>query len=84
MSFFIRVFVYSLQMITNIFRKGRKQSVRSIHILLASYLFLLFSCTSHPENVSRVDALPEICPDYTDVTIPVELAPLNFGMADED
>ena len=71
-------------MITNIFRKGRKQSVRGIHILLASYLFLLFSCTSHPENVSRVDALPEIYPDYTNVTIPVGLAPLNFGMADED
>lgn len=42
------------------------------------------SCSSNPENVNSVDALPEIYPDYTDVTIPVGLAPLNFGMADED
>jgi hypothetical protein len=40
-------------------------------------------CHSKPENVSKTDALPEIYPDYVDVTIPVGIAPLNFAMADE-
>jgi len=71
-------------MITYIFRKGGKYGVRGIRILLAYFLCILSSCSSNPENVNSVDALPEIYPDYTDVTIPVGLAPLNFGMADED
>ena len=43
----------------------------------------LMGCHSKPENVSKTDALPEIYPDYVDVTIPVGIAPLNFAMADE-
>lgn len=31
----------------------------------------------------RVDVLPEIYPDYIGVTIPAEIAPMNFCMADE-
>jgi len=37
------------------------------------------SC-SRPENVKLTDALPPIYPDYTDVTIPLNVAPLNFLM----
>ena len=44
---------------------------------------LLIACGNKPANVSQVDALPEIYPDYVDVTIPVGLAPLNFSMSDE-
>ena len=47
-------------------------------------LLAFTSCSSRPENVNRVEAQPEIYPDYTSVTIPVGLAPLNFCMADED
>ena len=44
---------------------------------------MLFACSSRPENVQHVDRLPEIYPDYTGVTVPVGIAPLNFSMADD-
>ena len=53
------------------------------HYLLLFFLFLM-GCSSKPTNVSKVEAWPEIYPDYIGVTIPVGLAPLNFSMADED
>lgn len=46
--------------------------------------WLLSSCNSTPENVSKVDQLPNIYPDYIGVTIPVEMAPLNFDCPDAD
>lgn len=46
--------------------------------------WLLTSCNSMPENVSKVDKLPNIYPDYIGVTIPVEMAPLNFDCPDAD
>ena len=51
--------------------------------LCASVLFLV-SCTSAVENPAKVDELPKIYPDYTGVTIPAEIAPLNFNILDED
>ena len=44
---------------------------------------MLLACSSRPENVQHVDRLPEIYPDYTGVTVPVGIAPLNFSMADD-
>lgn len=41
---------------------------------------LFTSCTDVPENVTKTDKLPPIFPDYTDVTIPVGIAPLNFNV----
>ena len=41
-------------------------------------LLLLFSCTDSPKNPIGESKLPAIYPDYTDVTIPVGIAPLNF------
>jgi len=38
-------------------------------------------CSQRPTDVSAVASVPEIFPDYVDVTIPVGIAPLNFGMA---
>ena len=49
-----------------------------------SFCLCLMACSTKPANVSKVDAWPEIYPDYVDVTIPVGLAPLDFAMADED
>ena len=43
-----------------------------------SFLFLLSACTPTPENVQKSDLLPPLYPDYCDVTIPVNIAPLNF------
>ena len=51
--------------------------------LCASVLFLV-SCTSVVENPTKVDELPKIYPDYTGVTIPAEIAPLNFNSIDAD
>ena len=41
-------------------------------------IILLAACTPTPKDVQLVDALPPIYPDYCDVTIPVNIAPLNF------
>lgn len=43
----------------------------------------LVGCESRPENPTKVDALPAIYPDYIGVTIPAEIAPLNFNNAGE-
>ena len=47
-------------------------------IWLLTVLFSLFSCTPHPENARKIKELPPLYPDYTNVTIPVNIAPLNF------
>ena len=44
----------------------------------------LCSCATRPDITSHVDACPEIFPDYTDVTVPVNIAPLNFEVTDEN
>ena len=51
-------------------------------LILALGCLLLASCTSPVENARQEDGLPRIYPDYPGVTIPVNIAPLNFCMAD--
>ena len=46
-------------------------------------LMLVVGCHSHPTDVRQENQLPAIWPDYTGVTIPVGIAPLNFAMADD-
>jgi Tol biopolymer transport system component len=46
-------------------------------------LWVQTACTYRPHDVVEVAAFPEIFPDYIGVTIPVEIAPLNFSMMDE-
>ena len=46
-----------------------------------SLLLLLAGCSGHPSlpsNYTQVDAEPGIWPDYKDVTVPPNIAPLNF------
>jgi len=44
-------------------------------------VFLLMACgTSVPETYTESDRMPKIYPDYTDVTIPVNIAPLTFEL----
>ena len=49
------------------------------------YLFLLFiisySCSYNEKDVEITDALPPIFPDYISTTIPYNISPLNFGIA---
>ena len=46
-------------------------------------LLTLFACTPTPSKVTKSEALPPIYPDYADVTIPVNIAPLNFLVRDD-
>src|SRR5665648_1198280 len=42
-------------------------------------LFLLFSCNNHPDgNIVNIEKKAVIEPDYSEVTIPLNIAPLNF------
>ena len=42
---------------------------------------LLLSCRhSVPEQYDKSDVSPKIYPDYADVTIPVNIAPLSFEL----
>lgn len=52
--------------------------------LLPLLVLVLTGCHSTPVDVTRVNELPDIYPDYVGVTIPVGIAPLNFSMADDE
>ena len=48
-------------------------------ITFAGYCLTLVGCAvGLPESYTQKDELPAIYPDYTDVTIPVNIAPLSF------
>jgi Tol biopolymer transport system component len=50
-------------------------------LLIILFVFgLFFSCTEKVNNPVKVDAVPAIFPDYTDVSIPATIAPLNFTL----
>lgn len=52
-------------------------------IIMAVIILGMTACREELKNVVWVDACPPIFPDYTEVTIPVGIAPLNFNSADE-
>ena len=62
---------------------GRKMKKLIISLCLCASVFQLLSCSSGPENPTMVDQLPAIYPDYVGVTVPTEIAPLNFNSTDE-
>ncbi|MBE6339209.1 MAG: hypothetical protein E7069_00540 [Bacteroidales bacterium] len=43
-------------------------------------LGILTACVQKPENALEVNSLPNIYPDYIGVTIPAEIAPMNFDV----
>lgn len=52
---------------------------RLLYILTTLVMTVLLpSCTPTPKDVVKQDVLPPIYPDYCDVTIPENIAPLNF------
>jgi len=53
-------------------------------LFFAAFLPMLLACQQAmvPENFAQSDELPPIWPDYVDVTVPVNIAPLTF-MLDE-
>ena len=62
----------------------KKRYLYSCFQLLAIAILLLSSCASHPDVPSssrEAKCLPEIFPDYCGVTIPCNIAPLNFMLS---
>lgn len=51
-------------------------------LLLMAVLFMA-ACNQRPSNERQVGAQPRIFPDYVGVTVPADIAPLNFAMADD-
>ena len=54
------------------------------YLIIFFSLFLMASCTQLPEHPAKSGTWPAIVPDYVGVTIPAEIAPLNFYVADEE
>ena len=52
--------------------------------MLGAGCWMMASCTETVNDAKQETAQPHIYPDYVGVTIPVNIAPLNFGMADEN
>jgi hypothetical protein len=46
--------------------------------LIVVISYTLTCCNRRPENIKEAQVLPPIYPDYMDVTIPFNIAPLNF------
>lgn len=58
---------------------------QSFHVgLLTLLVLVIMGCHSKPVDVKEVAELPVIWPDYVGVTIPTDIAPLNFSMADDE
>ena len=55
----------------------------AVDIIVFVGLCLMMACTSKPHDVEEVASYPDIYPDYIGVTIPIEIAPLNFSINDE-
>ena len=67
--------------ITGIFRHALDDQLKWIKLL--SLIFISFACTPQPQNVTNLSAPAPIYPDYTDITIPYNIAPLNFLLRNE-
>jgi|WetSurMetagenome_2_1015567.scaffolds.fasta_scaffold00009_77 hypothetical protein len=52
-------------------------------MLLPAVMLLFSSCNDGQHQSSKVDNYPVIYPDYINVTIPWNIAPLNFGIRDD-
>ncbi|NQU81847.1 MAG: PD40 domain-containing protein [Bacteroidetes bacterium] len=56
-------------------------------VCLVAYLFLAGSCSNPklppPERIDVLPQQPEIFPDYTEITIPPNIAPINFVVKED-
>ena len=52
-------------------------------LCLFTLLLFIYACTETVSDAKQETSLPHIYPDYVGVTIPVNIAPLCFNMADE-
>ena len=64
-----------------------KRYLHTYTLFIVAVLQLLSSCASHPDVPSsskEVKSLPAIFPDYCNVTVPCNIAPLNFMLSARD
>ena len=61
--------------------RASHQLMACLTALVCTGLFM--ACADKVENPVKAGALPDIYPDYVEVTIPAGVAPLNFCLADE-
>ena len=57
--------------------------MRKIVYCLLFVVYCFAACTETVSDAKQENVQPQIYPDYIGVTIPVNIAPLNFSMADE-
>ena len=57
---------------------------RYIIVGLVSLLILFPNCVGKHNSPVNIDNQPNIYPDYCGVTVPSNIAPLNFCMEDEE
>lgn len=58
--------------------------MRKTALILLTLILLTVSCKHSPENEIMIQSLPDIFPDYAGVTIPAQIAPMNFNVNDSD
>ena len=54
------------------------------HFFILAGLLTMISCARRPANAEPLSEDAPIFPDYKEVTIPVNIAPLNFSLLDND
>lgn len=52
--------------------------MKQIIYYLLLLLFIIQSGCNRPSEIQKIDGMPPIYPDYTNITIPYNIAPLNF------
>src|SRR5664280_735780 len=55
--------------------------MRTKYIMLFAGAIFLASCSGIPGHFTEKSVCPVLFPDITDITIPVNIAPLNFSLA---
>ncbi len=77
---------FSLRSLRGSFRRsfsGGGLSVLCGLFFFLGFLFLLSSCKDDHQQIVQIDNYPSIYPDYINVTIPYNIAPLNFRVPEE-
>ncbi len=57
-------------------------SISLLVMILICFLIIFQSCSGEIKNFSNVDREPLLIPDYTGITIPPNIAPMNFAISE--
>ena len=60
-----------------------KKKLYRLFVLVFGILFCISCKTELNDNIQKIDRKPDIEPDYSDVTIPPNIAPMNFSIREE-